>query len=112
MTAPLRRALLRPPHPSSSERWSEFGWRSRPDPGALGAEHEAFAAILADAGVDVGLGVPSDADPDAVYAYDPVLVMNRGAILLRPGKVGRRSEVALVRADLEAREVPIAAALA
>ena len=31
-------------------------------------------------------------DPDAIYAYDPVLMTDEGAILLRPGKEGRRGE--------------------
>ena len=36
-------------------------------------------------------------DPDHIYAYDPVLMTDDGAILLRPGKEGRRGEPAAVR---------------
>ncbi len=46
-------------------------------------------------------------DPDAIYAYDPVLMTDKGAILLRPGKVGRRAEPEAVGADLSAAGVPI-----
>ena len=108
MSAPLRRVLVRPPHPLSVDRWQEYGWRARPDAGVLAAEHDAFCAILADAGAEVVYGASSDSDPDAIYAYDPVLVSNRGAILLRPGKPGRRREVDLARSDLPTHGVPIA----
>jgi N-dimethylarginine dimethylaminohydrolase len=39
-------------------------------------------------------------DPDAVYAYDPTLVTDAGVIPLRPGKMGRRAEPAVVAAEL------------
>ena len=54
---------------------------------------------------------PSAEDPDAIYTYDPVLMTDAGAILLRPGKVGRRGEPSLAAADLEAAGVPVVAAL-
>ena len=31
-------------------------------------------------------------NPDAIYTYDPTLVGDDGAVLLRPGKEGRRGE--------------------
>lgn len=108
MSAPLRRVLVRPPHAHSGALWQEYGWRARPNVGVLAAEHDAFCAILADAGAEVVFGASSDSDPDAIYAYDPALVTNRGAILLRPGKAGRRGEVDLARGDLPANGVPIA----
>jgi dimethylargininase len=54
---------------------------------------------------------PHAADPDAVYVYDPALVADHGAILLRPGKEGRRGEVEVLGADLVEAGVPIAARL-
>jgi N-dimethylarginine dimethylaminohydrolase len=52
-----------------------------------------------------------DGNLDAVYVYDPVLVADGGAILLRPGKALRRGEVETMRADLAAGGVPISAEL-
>ena len=109
MTAPLRRVLVR--RPGGAERWAEYGWRAAPDPARLAREHEAFCAVLGDAGADVVVAEPVDGNPDAVYAYDPALVADAGALLLRPGKDGRRSEVEPMRAALESAGVPVAAAL-
>ena len=47
-------------------------------------------------------------DPDAIYAYDPVLLTDAGAILLRPGKEGRRAEPDAVATDLEAAGIAVA----
>jgi dimethylargininase len=54
---------------------------------------------------------PHAGDPDAMYVYDPALVSARGAILLRPGKEGRRGEVDTMAADLVEAGVPVAARL-
>jgi len=109
MTAPLRRVLVRTP--GGTDRWREYGWRAAPDPAALAREHEAFSALLEAGGAEVVLAPPEPENPDAVYVYDPALVGETGAILLRPGKDARRGEVEPMRAALEAAGVPIAAAL-
>jgi dimethylargininase len=110
MTAPLRRVLVR--RPGDVSRWAEYGWRAQPDTRRIAEEHDALCARLADAGAEVVVGKSSvDGNPDAVYVYDPALVSNRGAILLRPGKEGRRGEPAALADDLAAAGVPIAARL-
>jgi dimethylargininase len=109
MTAPLRRVLVR--RPGATGRWREYGWRAEPDATRIAEEHEAFCSALADAGADVVVAEPADGNPDGVYVYDPALVANDGAILLRPGKEGRRGEPALVERDLAAIGVPVAARL-
>jgi N-dimethylarginine dimethylaminohydrolase len=109
MTDPLRRVLVRAPQRADAERWQEFGWRSRPDPAAAAEEHEAFRGILEAAGAEVILARGEAGNPDAIYAYDPVLVGERGAVLLRPGKDGRLGEPEALTADLERAGVPIAA---
>lgn len=111
MVAPLRRVLVR--RPGSTARWHEYGWRAEPDAAALAAEHEAFCAELEGAGAEVLVAEASpDGNPDAVYVYDPALVADRGAVLLRPGKEGRQGEPELVERDLAAVGIPIAARLA
>ena len=51
-------------------------------------------------------------NPDAIYVYDPVLVGSQGAVLLRPGKEGRRGEPSAIAESLADADVPIAAELA
>jgi dimethylargininase len=73
-------------------------------------EHEAFRALLADAGAEVVVAqTPHALDPDAIYVYDPAIVSDAGGVLLRPGKEGRRGEVEVLGADLVEAGVPIAA---
>jgi len=63
-------------------------------------EHEAFRSVLADAGAEVIVAAtPHALDPDAIYVYDPALVADDGAVMLRPGKEGRRGEVEVMAAD-------------
>ena len=109
MTAPLRRVLLR--RPGALERWRDYGWRAAPDPVAIAEEHEAFCELLRAAGADVVVGEPVEGDPDGVYTYDPALVVGGRALVLRPGKPGRRGEPAAAERDLSAAGVPVAARL-
>ena len=111
MTGALERVLVRPPLPEDVSRWREHGWRAAPDYPAAAAEHEAFRDLLADAGAEVVVSRHDPGNPDAMYVYDPVLVGGEGAVLLRPGKEGRRREPTTIGASLEAAGVPIAAEL-
>src|SRR5206468_175918 len=100
MTAPLRRVLVRPPAPGSWAAWKPYGWRGEPDATRMEEEHEAFRSLLAEAGAEVVVAAtPHSLDPDAIYVYDPALVSDDGAVMLRPGKEGRRGEVEVMAAD-------------
>jgi len=108
MTAPLRRVLVRPPTSEGCAAWESFAWRSEPDAARIAEEHEAFRALLSGAGAEVIVaGTPLGAATDSIYTYDPVLVTNEGALLLRPGKPGRRAEIDAMAADLVEAGVPI-----
>ena len=109
MTAPLRRVLVRPPHPADAARWREYGWRAAPDLAAAATEHEALREILANAGAEVIVVEGERGNPDAIYAYDPVLVGDHGAVLLRPGKDGRVNEPSALEGGLAEAGVPVAA---
>ena len=112
MTAPLRRVLLRPPQADDLRLWQEYGWRAEPDPVGIAREHAALCELLAGAGAEVVLAeAPVEDDPDAIYVYDPALIVDDGALLLRPGKAGRRAEPAALGVDLTRAGVPVAARL-
>ena len=111
MTGRLRRVLVRPPGTDFS-RWREYAWRAEPDAGRIAEEHEGLRAALEDSGADVVVAdMASDGNLDAVYVYDPALIGDGGAILLRPGKAERRGEGEAIRADFAAAGVPVTAEL-
>jgi N-dimethylarginine dimethylaminohydrolase len=111
MTGRLERVLVRPPLAEDSARWREYGWRAEPDHAAAAAEHEEFRGLLEAAGAEVVVSHHDPGNPDAIYVYDPVLVGAGGAVLLRPGKEGRRTEPAAIAEALEAADVPVATTL-
>jgi N-dimethylarginine dimethylaminohydrolase len=112
MTATLRRVLVRPPRAVGFGAWREYGWRSEPDVARLAEEHEAFCIALAAAGAEVvAAETPVPTDPDAIYVFDPAIVSDRGAIVLRSGKEGRLVESDAIAADFERAGVPVAARL-
>ena len=112
MWGSLERVLVRPPLAEDVERWREYGWRSAPDHAAAAAEHERFCGLLEAAGAEVVVSHHDPGNPDAIYVYDPVLVGSEGAVLLRPGKEGRRSEPDAIAHSLVDAGVPVAGALA
>jgi N-dimethylarginine dimethylaminohydrolase len=109
MIDPLRRVLVRRPSAEACALWQAYGWRAEPDAAALVREHEQLCAILEGAGAEIVVAAALDDDPDAIYAFDPGLVTEHGAVLLRPGKEGRRREPVAVERDLVDAGVPIAA---
>jgi len=111
MTGRLERVLVRPPWPEDGVHWREYGWRAAPDHAKAAEEHEVFRGLLEDAGSEVVLSSHDPGNPDAIYVYDPVLVGSEGAVLLRPGKEGRRGEPGAMAEPLGAAGVPIAAEL-
>jgi dimethylargininase len=108
MVEPLRRVLVRRP-PADTSDWQRFGWRSQPDPARLADEHERLCLLLEEADAEVVVAAPTTLD--AIYTYDPAIICDRGAVLLRPGKTERIEEVDALAAALEAAGVPIAARL-
>ncbi|HWH05741.1 MAG TPA: arginine deiminase family protein [Gaiellaceae bacterium] len=107
MTLPLRRVLVRPPRLDDAARWREYGWRAAPEPAAAAAEHEALCRLLEEAGAEVVVADGEHGNPDAIYAYDPFLVGDEGAVLLRPGKEGRLGEPAAFERELAGLGIPV-----
>jgi N-dimethylarginine dimethylaminohydrolase len=107
-TSALRRVYVRPPVEQDLEAWRAYGWHRPPDAARADDEHAAFRAALEEVGAEVVVAAaPTPGDPDAIYAYDPVLLTDQGAILLRPGKPGRRGEPEAVATDLTAAGIPV-----
>jgi len=109
MVDPLRRVCVRTPGEAfgeaNPERWN---YTSSPDLGRAVAEHARLVEILEAAGAEViehGTDLPDKAD--AIFVHDPVLVCDRGTIVLRMGKELRRGEEEPLAATLEAAGVPI-----
>jgi dimethylargininase len=92
MTGALERVLVRSPHPHAIGSWRELGWRAAPDAAAIALEHEAFCAVLANAGIAVMRGAGDPDNLDSIYAFDPALMTRGGVLLLRPGKLARQHE--------------------
>jgi N-dimethylarginine dimethylaminohydrolase len=107
MWGALRRVLVRRPLAEDAAAWKRYGWRAAPDVPAAQAEHEAFCSLLADAGAEVVVSEHDPGNPDAIYTYDPTLVGQGGAVLLLPGKEGRRGEPDATTAVLAAAGVPV-----
>ena len=111
MTGLLRRVLVRAPRAEELGGWELCRWRAEPDPAAIAREHEAFCALLENAGAEVVLAESAADNPDAIYTYDPALVADEGALLLHPGKECRRAEVDAMADDFERAGVPVAGRL-
>jgi N-dimethylarginine dimethylaminohydrolase len=108
----LRSVFVRAPRAEDVASWRAYGWHAAPDPARAADEHSAFRAELERAGAEIVVGTtPVPGDPDAIYTYDAVLMTDRGAILLRPGKPGRRDEPGAIGTDLQAAGSIILASL-
>ena len=114
MFRPLRRVLVRRPGAAFAaadpERWHYAG---RPDLDAARREHDALTAILRRAGAEVihHEAAPAGESADAIYVFDPALVTDGGAVILRMGKDLRRGEEEAMARRLAGLAVPILSTL-
>ena len=109
MTARLRSVLVRPPAPPASpEDWRRFGYERPVDHAAAEREHAAFRETLTSAGAEVVVSGPDpDGALDAIFAFDPSLVTDGGAVLGRMGKPARRAETELAARTYADLGIPI-----
>jgi N-dimethylarginine dimethylaminohydrolase len=108
MTAPLFDVLVKRPGPAFGAAFDDpaHGFLHPVDLAIARREHDAFAETLAALGPRVHvLDVETD-DPDLVYTFDPLLVSDRGAIPLRPGKPSRAGEPRVLEAWTLAAGIP------
>ena len=109
MTTTLRTVMVRQPAPTvGGDEWQSFGYTRSIRQDATVREHRQFTQILRDAGVDV---IEAGPDPtghlDAIFSYDPSIMTNAGAVLLRPGKELRRDEPRFHRATYDELGIPV-----
>ena len=108
MTAPLREVLVKRPGPAFGAAFDApaHGFLHPVDLDLACREHDAFVGTLASLGPVVHVLDTETESPDLVYAFDPLLVTDRGAIALRPGKPNRAGEPAALEAWMTARGIP------
>ena len=106
--APLRDALLKAPGPAFAKAFDNpaHGFLHACDYDVACREHAAFAELLTKLGANVHFLDAEIESPDLLYTYDPLLVTDRGAIPLRPGKPNRRPEPAAIETWTKAHGIP------
>jgi N-dimethylarginine dimethylaminohydrolase len=109
MVSRLRRVIVRRPANERSEHdWRAFGYNMSIDQEETELEHAAFVNLIESHGVDVILAGPDPAGAlDAIFPFDPSIMTNAGALLLRPGKRLRREEVRYAEATYFDLGIPI-----
>lgn len=114
MVAPLRRVIVKRPaeafrNPEQiNKEWKELEYVRAPNLERAAADHARFVALMTTAGVEA-LYLPMDdrTGLDSLYAHDPVLITDRGAIIFQMGKAARRGEGPAFAAALQSWDVPI-----
>ncbi|MBI3750562.1 MAG: arginine deiminase [Chloroflexi bacterium] len=112
MSAPLREVLAVRPGIEFGAAYDDpaHGFLHACDLELARREHAAFVDTLASLGPTVHVldGDELDVGPDSAYPFDPLLVTDRGAIPLRPGKPSRRAEPAALEAWMAGAGIPVA----
>jgi N-dimethylarginine dimethylaminohydrolase len=110
MSAPLREVLVSRPGAAFGRAFDDpaHGFLHPVDLDLARRQHDAFVETLAALGPTVHLLEGDPVDPDLVYTFDPLLVTDRGAIPLRPGKPNRAGEPATLEAWTTAAGIPTA----
>jgi N-dimethylarginine dimethylaminohydrolase len=113
MVAPLRRVMVRPPDAAfGTADPVTWHYTARPDLTRALSEHQALVRVLTEARAEVIVhDEPLSGHADAIYVHDPVLITERGAILMRMGKPLRRGEEEAIGRCLERAGVPVLARL-
>ena len=108
LTAPLRDVLVKRPGAAFGKAFEDpaHGFLHPVDLAVAQREHDAFVDLLASLGPTVHVLDAEIDDPDLTYTYDPLIVTDRGAIPLRPGKPNRAGEPAAVEAWTTAAGIP------
>jgi len=110
MSAPLLDVLVKRPGAAFGAAFDDpaHGFLHPVDLDLARREHDAFVATLDALGPRVHVLEAELDSPDLVYTFDPLLVTDRGAIPLRPGKPNRAIEPDALEAWTRAAGIPTA----
>jgi N-dimethylarginine dimethylaminohydrolase len=114
MVVPLRSVVVKAPKQAFSSgaaiqnQWRELGFLRAPQLENAVEEHARFCSLMEAYGATVHY-LPEDSRTtlDSLYAHDPFLITDRGAIILQTGKAARRGEGPAVADAMRAWGVPI-----
>jgi len=114
MVTRLRRVIVKRPSeafrtPANiANEWKGLGYTRPPDLSLADRDHRRFTDLLRGEGAEV-LELPPDdrTGLDSLYAHDPVLITDRGAVIFQTGKIARRGEGLAFADALRAWDVPI-----
>ncbi len=109
MIAPLRKVLVKRPDKSfENADPAKWHYTSRPNLKDARQEHDTFVSLLRQAGTDVIYhDEPQPDRADALYVFDPVIITDQGAVILRMGKDLRRGEEIPMAKCLEVLGIPV-----
>ena len=109
MIAPLRTVLVkRPDEAFAVNDPAAWHYTARPDLALAQQEHDDLAALLRQSGAEVIYHDEHQPEhADAIFAFDPALVTDHGAIILSMGKPQRRGEEAVMARRFETLGMPI-----
>ncbi len=109
MVAPLRRVIVRrPARVRHEDDWGPFGYETAINQEETEREHASFVNRLSAHGIAViETGPDPDGELDAIFAFDPSIITDAGAVLLRPGKALRRNEVGFAEQTYFELDIPI-----
>jgi N-dimethylarginine dimethylaminohydrolase len=110
MSAPLLDVLVKRPGPAFGSAFDDpaHGFLHPVDLDLARRQHDAFVDVLTGLGPTVHVLEDETDDPDLVYTFDPMLVTDRGAVPLRPGKANRAGEPAILEAWMAEAGIPTA----
>jgi dimethylargininase len=109
MIAPLRSVLVkRPDENFAVDDPAAWHYTSRPNLEIARQEHDALVQMIRQSGAEVIYhSDPQAGRADAIFAFDPALVTDHGAVMLSMGKQQRRGEEAAMARKFESLGVPI-----
>src|SRR5215469_11312221 len=111
MVAPLRRVVVKRPDEAFvriDEEWRDLNYTRLPSLTKASDHHRQFVALMQEAGADVlYLSADDRTGTDSLYAHDPVLVTDRGAVIFQTGKPARRGEGPAFADAFRTWDVPI-----
>ncbi len=109
MIAPLRSVLVkRPDENFAVDDPAAWHYTSRPNLEISRQEHDALIKMIRQSGAElIYHNDPQPGRADAIFAFDPALVTDHGAVMLSMGKQQRRGEEAAMAHKFESLGVPI-----